>query len=141
MKPDPAIAALDAWSKEASRILRPLPASLYVSQELLEQEIHNLFYRQWVCTGHVSEISAAGDYFTFDLVDKPLLIVRDKDNNVRAYSNVCRHRGTLLAAGAGNSYSKVRTILPPPQQSSVLRRSQSLRCAVYSPHSCIFSLM
>ena len=102
MKPDPAIADLDAWSKEASRILRPLPASLYISQELLEQEIHNLFYRQWVCAGHLSEISAAGDYFTFDLVDKPLLIVRDKDNNVRAYSNVCRHRGTLLAVGSGN---------------------------------------
>ena len=103
MKPDQAIADLDAWSKEASRILRPLPASLYISQELLEQEVHNLFYRQWVCAGHVSEIGAAGDYFTFDLVDKPLLIVRDKDNKVRAYSNVCRHRGTLLAAGTGNS--------------------------------------
>ena len=53
-------------------------------------------------SGHVSEISAAGDYVTFDLIDKPLLIVRDKDNNVRAYSNVCRHRSTVLATGAGN---------------------------------------
>ena len=103
MKTNQAIADLDAWSKEASRILRPLPASLYISQELLEQEVHNLFYGHWICAGHVSEISAAGDYFTFDLVDKPLLIVRDIDDNVRAYSNVCRHRGTLLAAGAGNS--------------------------------------
>ena len=96
------MADLDAWSKEASRMLRPLPASLYVSQELLEQEVRNLFYRQWICAGHVSEIGAAGDYFTFDLVDKPLLIVRDKNNNVRAYSNVCRHRATVLAVGTGN---------------------------------------
>ena len=99
---NPVLADLDAWSKESSRVLRPLPASLYTSKELLKQEVLNLFYRQWVCAGHISEISAAGDYFTFDLVDKPLLIVRDNDNNVRAYSNVCRHRGTLLAVGAGN---------------------------------------
>ena len=102
MKLNSAIADLDAWSKESRRMLRPLPASLYTSQELLEQEVQDLFYKQWVCVGHVSEISAAGDYVTFDLIDKPLLIVRDKDNNVRAYSNVCRHRSTVLATGAGN---------------------------------------
>ena len=102
MKLNSAIADLDAWSKESRRMLCPLPASLYTSQELLEQEVQDLFYKQWVCVGHVSEISAAGDYVTFDLIDKPLLIVRDKDNNVRAYSNVCRHRSTVLATGAGN---------------------------------------
>ena len=126
MKPDPAIADLDAWSKESGRMLHPLPASLYTSKELLEREVHGLFYKQWVCAGHVSEISAAGDYFTFDLVDKPLLIVRDSENKVRAYSNVCRHRGTLLATGTGN-----RSAFSCPYHAWTYDLSGCLRSAPY----------
>ena len=62
-----------------------------------------MFYREWICAGHVSEFQAPGDYLTFDIVDKPVLVVRDDDGGIRAFSNICRHRGTVLASGRGNS--------------------------------------
>ncbi len=42
-----------------------------------------------------------GDYFTTELVDEPLLVVRDKQGQVNVFSNVCRHRGNLVATGRG----------------------------------------
>ena len=102
MTNDTAINDLERWSEESRDQLRPLPASLYASQELLAEEIDRLFYKEWVCVGHVSELKEPGDFVTFDIIDKPVLAVCDQTGRIRAYSNVCRHRATVLAAGSGN---------------------------------------
>ena len=98
-----AIEDLRQWAQEAKNTLQPLPHSVYASEELLEREIATLFYREWICAGHVSEFQTPGDYLTFDIVDKPVLVVCDDAGEIRAFSNVCRHRGTMLASGSGNS--------------------------------------
>ena len=98
-----AIEDLTQWAQEAKNNLKPLPHSVYTSAELLEREIATLFYREWICAGHVSEFQTPGDYLTFDIVDKPVLVVCDDSGEIRAFSNVCRHRGTVLASGRGNS--------------------------------------
>ena len=97
-----AIEELERWADESDEALRPLPAAVYTSLELLQLEIEKLFYKEWVCVGHVSELQKPGDYLTFDIVDKPVLIVCDEVGTIRAFSNVCRHRGTVLASGSGN---------------------------------------
>lgn len=79
-----------------------MPAAFYTSPEFLELEKERIFRREWICLGHVGEIPKSGDYFTTELVDEPLLVVRGDDNAVRVLSNVCRHRGNLVAQGAGN---------------------------------------
>ena len=98
-----AIDDLRQWALEAKNNLQPLPHSVYTSAELLEREIETLFYQEWICAGHVSEFHTPGDYLTFDIVDKPVLVVCDDSGGIRAFSNICRHRGTVLASGRGNS--------------------------------------
>ena len=56
---------------------RALPAAFYTSREYLEFEREALFRTQWICLGHIGAIPNVGDYFTTELVDEQLLIVRD----------------------------------------------------------------
>lgn len=82
---------------------RALPASFYTSPEVLEVEKEYLFRREWMCVGRVEEIPRPGDYMTADLLGEPVLIVRADDGAIRAMSNVCRHRGMVIAAGHGHA--------------------------------------
>jgi len=81
---------------------RALSAAFYTSREYLDFERRALFRTQWICIGHVGAIPTAGDYFTTELVGEQLLIVRDS-SAVRVLSNVCRHRGSPVAQGAGHA--------------------------------------
>lgn len=76
-----------------------LPAWTYSHPGFFELEKQRVFYRSWQIVCHQSDIPAPGDYFRFDLLDEPLIVVRDDDNEIRAYSNVCRHRGARLLDG------------------------------------------
>jgi choline monooxygenase len=91
------IAALDA---DNARTMAP---AFYTSPEFLEIEQEHLLRRQWLCVGHVGEIAKPGDFFTTELLGEPLLIARDLEGAVRVLSNVCRHRGNLVAEGKGNT--------------------------------------
>jgi phenylpropionate dioxygenase-like ring-hydroxylating dioxygenase large terminal subunit len=82
---------------------RAMQAAYYTSPEFLGVERERIFRRQWVCIGHAGEIPHAGDYFTTELIDEPLLAVRDEGGAVHVLSNVCRHRGNIVATGAGNA--------------------------------------
>lgn len=90
------IARLDADQAQT------MPGAFYTNPELLEIEKENVFHQQWACLGHAGEIPDTGDYFTTELVGEQLLVVRGDDNCIRVLSNVCRHRGNMLAQGAGN---------------------------------------
>ena len=79
-----------------------MPAGFYTSPEFLALEVDELFRKEWVCIGRVEEAAAPGDYWTVDLLGEPLLVVRGEDGRLKAYSNVCRHRGTPVASGRGN---------------------------------------
>jgi choline monooxygenase len=80
-----------------------MPGPFYTSPEYFEFEREELFRKQWICVGHVGEIPVSGDYFTTDLIDEQLLIVRESPTTVRVMSNVCRHRGNMVARGTGHS--------------------------------------
>ena len=79
-----------------------MPGAFYTSQALLDVERDQLFKREWICVGRVEEIAKPGDYMTFDILEEPVLIMRGDDGQVRALSNVCRHRGMPIAAGRGS---------------------------------------
>jgi len=83
---------------------RSMPPAFYTSEAFLALEREHVFRRQWVCIGHVGEIPHSGDFFTTELVGEPLLVTRDLDGGVRVLSNVCRHRGNVVAVtAAGNT--------------------------------------
>ncbi|HXJ80260.1 MAG TPA: aromatic ring-hydroxylating dioxygenase subunit alpha [Candidatus Methylomirabilis sp.] len=78
-----------------------LPAFCYTSPEWYAREIEQIFRKEWIYVGHRGQLARAGDYFTAQIGDEPILIVRGEDGQTRAFSNVCRHRASLVAAGEG----------------------------------------
>ena len=84
----------EAWS---------MPKSYYTDENVLALERAHLFAKEWICVGRVEEVPKPGDYMAFMLCNEPIVVVRGEDNNIRAMSNVCRHRGALLAEGSGNN--------------------------------------
>ena len=77
---------------------RGLPGWCYHSPALLDLEKEELFKTHWQIACHVSDIPEAGSYHTFDLCNERALILRDKQGEIKAYHNICRHRGSRLVA-------------------------------------------
>lgn len=82
-----------------------LPQKFYVSDEILAQEKQRVFKKYWFCAGHESRIPDAGDYFLLNLFDESLIILRDKQRQIRAFYNVCRHRGTRICEQGEGRFS------------------------------------
>lgn len=77
---------------------RGLPGWCYHSPALLDLEKEELFKTHWQIACHVSDIPEAGSYHTFDLCNERALILRDNQGEIKAYHNICRHRGSRLVA-------------------------------------------
>ena len=73
-----------------------LPAPFYVSPEVFARDVRLIFGRHWIFVGVEPEIAEPGDYITVEIGNDSILIVRDDDMQVRAFHNVCRHRGARL---------------------------------------------
>ncbi|MFZ2869324.1 aromatic ring-hydroxylating oxygenase subunit alpha [Zavarzinia sp.] len=78
-----------------------MPGGFYTDPTVLDLEKEKLFRREWICIGHADEVKAPGDYFTTELVGEPLLVLRSGAGEVKVFSNVCRHRGNIVAEGRG----------------------------------------
>jgi choline monooxygenase len=79
-----------------------LPAPLYFSAATFEEEKAAIFSTTWQLVGHAHQAAEPGDYFTFDFIGEPLLIVRGDDGVLRGFYNVCRHRAGNPATDCGN---------------------------------------
>ena len=73
-----------------------LPQRYFVSAEVFAEEGAAIFSAQWVLVGHQSQIAEAGDYFVQEYAGESLIIARDREEKIRGFYNVCRHRGTRL---------------------------------------------
>ena len=73
-----------------------LSAWTYTSNELHELEMSELFRREWMLAGHVSDAPRPGDYLTLEVGPERVLVVRDDKETLRAFHNVCRHRGSRV---------------------------------------------
>jgi choline monooxygenase len=83
-----------------------LPADWYTEPSVFQLEKTRIFHHSWqyVCLGE--QVRERGDFVTYGAGDVPVLVVRDDDGALRAFANVCRHRGsTLVLAAAGNRKS------------------------------------
>lgn len=80
-----------------------LPREYFISSEHFAWEIEKIFAREWICVGHQSQLANPGDYLLRDVAGESLIVVRDRQMEIRAHYNVCRHRGTrLLEEGSGH---------------------------------------
>ncbi len=85
-----------------ARPVHALGAEHYLDAARFEREREAVFRRTWQYAGHVSQLAGPGDYFAFELHGHSLFCVRGRDDTVRAFYNVCRHRAHELVAGSGN---------------------------------------
>ena len=73
-----------------------LEAPFYTSPEIFQADIEHIFKRHWLYVGVEPDIPEPGDCVTIDIGTNSVIIARDDDMSVRAYHNVCRHRGARL---------------------------------------------
>ncbi|MFZ2099475.1 MAG: aromatic ring-hydroxylating dioxygenase subunit alpha [Oricola sp.] len=76
-----------------------LPGWTYHSEAMFDLERRELFLTHWQIAGHVNDIPAPGDWLSFDILGERALVMRGKDKVVRAFHNLCRHRGARVADG------------------------------------------
>lgn len=73
-----------------------LHRDLYLQADWFAKEREGIFFRDWACVGRQSDIAASGDFKLVDLAGESILLVRGEDGVIRAFFNVCRHRGCQL---------------------------------------------
>jgi len=83
-----------------------LPGWIYDNAEFFALEREAIFMRSWLLAGHASEIPEPGDYLRFDLLGESAILLRDRDSDIRAFYNVCRHRAFRLLEGPGGHCGK-----------------------------------
>lgn len=80
---------------------RTLPWSWYVDPGALHVEQERIFRRSWQYVGHEGEVAEPGSFAATRVGDVPVVLVRDEAGELRAFLNVCRHRGSLVCEGRG----------------------------------------
>jgi choline monooxygenase len=78
-----------------------LESVFYTSHEIFEKEKEAIFYKNWQYACHKSELNNSGDYVSFKVGSESLFAIRGKDQIVRAFYNVCPHRGHQLLESKG----------------------------------------
>ncbi|WP_062763385.1 aromatic ring-hydroxylating dioxygenase subunit alpha [Falsirhodobacter sp. alg1] len=86
-----------------------MPVSVYTDPAFLALEQSEVFAKSWVCAGRAETLANPGDYLTFEIAEEPVIVLRDRSGVLRAMSNVCRHRMSVLLEGRGH----IRSIVCP----------------------------
>jgi len=75
-----------------------LERDFYCSPADYQVDLEMIWYRDWLFVGHDCEVSTPGSYLTLQVGEYPVLVVRDRDGNLRAFHNSCRHRGSRICS-------------------------------------------
>jgi Rieske 2Fe-2S family protein len=84
-----------------------LPAGLYLRPDVFEADMKVFFGQHWIQVGLECEIPYEGDTFVLEIGDQSVIVLRDDDMQVRAFHNVCRHRGARLLEPGPQGVSKL----------------------------------
>lgn len=79
---------------------KPLPSKYFTSPRLFGREIELFFGQGWVWVGRAEAIAEPGSYFLRDVAGESVIVLLESPGSVRAFYNVCRHRGTRICAAA-----------------------------------------
>lgn len=97
-----------------------IPAYFYTQQAAFEHEKERVFTNSWICMAHGSEVAQPNDYITREIIGENIVIVRGRDSVLRAFYNVCPHRGTNYSVGkVKQRMSLLAPIMPGPSSSTV----------------------
>ena len=87
-----------------------LDAGFYTSGAVYQKDLEGIFFRHWIMAGHASQLPEAGCYFLYEIGGESIILVRDRDGTIRAFANVCRHRGSRVC---GAPVGKVTAFVCP----------------------------
>jgi choline monooxygenase len=99
----PALAAYD-FDARLAHAATP-PAAWYTDPRALALEQARVFARTWQLAGRAEQVAEPGQFFTVTVADEPAIVARGADEQLRAFSNVCRHRAGPVAEGCGRRKS------------------------------------
>jgi Rieske 2Fe-2S family protein len=95
----------------AEQLERTLPTSWYRTPEVFRTEKERIFCREWFCVCREEELRGPGDHLVLDVLGESVLLVRNREGELRAFYNVCRHRGSRLCRAAGETTDSTRVVL------------------------------
>ena len=101
--PDHLDAAAYATTRRPVLEAETLPPTAYTDPAFYERELERIFRREWMFIGRADVIPRPGDYFTLQCAGVAMIVVRGPDDQVRAFANACRHRGSLIVEGEGRA--------------------------------------
>ena len=82
-----------------------LPAAYYVDRNYFDREMQRLFGRMWICAGRTEQIERPGQFFVREILGESLIVIGGPAGRVRAFYNVCRHRGTRLCSESAGLFA------------------------------------
>src|SRR5690606_16130230 len=85
---------------------RTLPREAFTSQEVFAREQERIFARLWNCVGRAAQLERPGDYMLCEVAGESLIVLRDRHGALRAYFNLCRHRGARLCMEPSGRFSE-----------------------------------
>ena len=85
---------------------RTLPGRYYTAPEVQAEEREQIFRGRWICVGRAADFASGGEYRLAEVAGDPLIILRDRQGTLRAFYNVCRHRGTRLCETPRGRFSE-----------------------------------
>jgi Rieske 2Fe-2S family protein len=86
---------------------RTLPGEVFSSCEIFAADQDRIFSRLWVCVARGVDLPAPGNFITLELASESILLLRGDDGEVRAFYNVCRHRGSRLVLEEGGQLNRI----------------------------------
>jgi phenylpropionate dioxygenase-like ring-hydroxylating dioxygenase large terminal subunit len=81
---------------QVERRTETLPFSWYTDPDVAKAEHERIFRRCWQYVGHTGELDGPGSLFPTQIAGLPVIVVLDREGELRGFMNVCRHRGTVL---------------------------------------------
>ena len=108
-----------------------LPSRYYTDFEIFRAEMRQIHRKSWCYVGHVCDVAQPGMYFTDIVAEQPVLVVKGHDGVIRAFYNVCQHRGHELLKGAGQLKTKGMTC---PYHAWLYRLDGGLAAAPMTEH-------
>ena len=84
-----------------------LPQPFYTDEDYFDIEMKQIFEKEWLFVGLTCEIPRKGNYITQQVGNNPIMIVRDQNGDVKAFHNVCRHRGSKLCLAKNGKAAKL----------------------------------
>ena len=108
---------------------KTLPQDFYTDESIFSEEMKKIYFKQWLMVDHVSRIPNPGNYFVFEAEKESIIVIRGRDNEIRAFYNVCTHRGSRICLDQEGS----KKLLVCPYHAWSFSSEGELKAARYMP--------